>query len=52
VSLADCVAAAAALERHDAVATCDPHLLDLCHAEGIATVVLAASDGSRWAPPD
>ena len=52
VSLADCVAAATAMERNDAVATSDPDLLDLCHAEGVATVPLAASDGSRWSPPD
>lgn len=51
VSLADCVTAALALARDEAVATADPHLLDLCHAEDVATVVLAGSDGSRWTPP-
>lgn len=51
VSLADCVTAALALARDEAVATADPHLLDLCHAEDVATVALAGSDGSRWTPP-
>lgn len=50
VSLADCLVAAAALTLDRPVATADPHLLDLCHDEGIATHPLAASDGSRWAP--
>lgn len=51
VSMADCIAAEAA--RHDGagLATSDPHLLDLCHAEGIPTIVLAGSDGRRWTPP-
>jgi predicted nucleic acid-binding protein len=51
VSLADGVVAAAAQARGEAVATSDPHLLDVCHAEGVAMVVLAGSDGSRWSPP-
>ena len=50
VSMADCIAAHAAGDRAEALATSDPHLLDLCHAEGIGTLVLPASDGSRWAP--
>jgi len=50
VSMADCIAAEVARSRMEALATSDPHLLDLCHAEGIGTVVLPGSDGSRWAP--
>jgi PIN domain nuclease of toxin-antitoxin system len=37
--------------KAEPLATSDPHLLDLCHAEGIATVVLPGSDGSRWVTP-
>lgn len=51
VSLADCVAAEVARSGKQALATADPHLLDVCHAEGIAIAVLTASNGSRWAPP-
>ena len=51
VSMADCIAAHAARDRAESLATSDPHLLDLCHAEGIATVVLPGSDGSRWVRP-
>jgi len=51
VSLADCVAAEVARSRRQPLATADPHLLDVCHAEGVAVTVLTASDGSRWAPP-
>jgi PIN domain nuclease of toxin-antitoxin system len=51
VSLADCVAAEVARSLRQALATADPHLLDVCHAEGIALTVLTASNGSRWAPP-
>ena len=51
VSLADCVAAEVARSRRQPLATADPHLLDVCHAEGIAVTVLTASNGSRWAPP-
>ena len=51
VSLADCVAAEVARSEKQALATADPHLLDVCHAEGIAVSVLTASNGSRWAPP-
>jgi predicted nucleic acid-binding protein len=50
VSMADCIAAEVARSRTEALATSDPHLLDLCHAEGIGTLVLPGSDGSRWAP--
>jgi len=51
VSMADCIAAQVAQVQADSLATSDPALLDLCHAEGIATVVLPESDGSRWTPP-
>lgn len=51
VSLADCVAAEVARSRSEPLATADPHLLDICHAERIAIAVLPASDGSCWAPP-
>lgn len=50
VSLADCVAAEVARSRGEALATSDPHLLDVCHAEGIAIFVLPGSNGSRWTP--
>jgi len=43
VSLADCVAAAAAKRHQASLATADPHLLDVCRAEGIATVALPGS---------
>ena len=51
VSLADCVAAEVARSRRQPLATADPHLLDVCHAEGVAVTVLTASNGSRWVPP-
>ena len=51
VSLADCVAAEVARSRRQPVASADPHLLDVCHVEGIAVTVLTASNGSRWTPP-
>jgi PIN domain nuclease of toxin-antitoxin system len=51
VSLADCVAAEVARDRRRPLATSDPHLLDVCHAEGITITVLSGSSGSRWAPP-
>ena len=52
VSMADCIAAEAARHTSAGLATSDPHLLDLCHAEDISTTVLTASDGTRWTPPD
>ena len=51
VSMADCVAAETARARTDALATSDPHLLDVCARESIDVVVLPASDGTRWTPP-
>jgi predicted nucleic acid-binding protein len=51
VSMADCIAAESARRTDQALATSDPHLLDLCHKEGIAMTVLAGSDGTKWTPP-
>lgn len=50
ISLADCVAAEAARMIGTGLATADPHLLDLCRAEGIATTPLPDSIGATWAP--
>jgi PIN domain nuclease of toxin-antitoxin system len=50
VSLADCVAAETAQTMDDAVATSDPHLLDLCREEGISVVALPDSSGNIWSP--
>jgi PIN domain nuclease of toxin-antitoxin system len=50
VSLADCVAAEVARSRKQSLATSDPHLLDVCHHEGITIEVLPGSGGSRWTP--
>jgi len=50
VSLADCVVAHAARTTASAVATSDPHLLDLCRDEGIAVTPLPDSRGRMWAP--
>lgn len=52
VSLADCVAAEVARSRRQPLATSDPHLLDVCHAEDIAITVLPGSDGTTWTRPD
>jgi PIN domain nuclease of toxin-antitoxin system len=49
VSLADCVAAEVARLVGRPLATSDPHLLDVCHAERIDVVVLPGSDGTTWA---
>jgi len=48
VSLSDCVAAEVARSRQEPLATSDPHLLDVCHAESIPVIVLTGSTGSRW----
>lgn len=50
VSMADCVAAETARLADVALITADPHLLDLCAAEGIATIALPDSDGRTWSP--
>lgn len=47
VSLADCVVGQVARRAGAAVATADPHLLDLCDAEGIPTVPLLDASGRR-----
>lgn len=52
ISLADCIAAEAARANGTAVATSDPHLLDVCAIEGIAVEVLPDSQGRRWTPGD
>lgn len=51
VSLADCVVAEVARITRTAVATSDPHLLDLCHEEAIDVVVLPDSRGRMWSAP-
>lgn len=50
VSLADCVAAEVARSGEAALATSDPHLLEVCEAEGIDVIVLPGASGSRWSP--
>lgn len=50
VSLADCVAAEEARRLGVPLATADPHLLDVCHSEGIMPYVLVGSSGSTWSP--
>jgi predicted nucleic acid-binding protein len=51
VSSADCLAAETARRLGAPLATSDPHLLDLCHAESIPVHPLTASNGTRWTPP-
>ena len=51
VSLADCTAAALALDRGIRLATSDPALLALMVDEGGEIQPLPGSDGSLWAPP-
>ncbi len=48
VSLADCVAAATAQLAAWSLATADPHLLDMCRDEGVATIPLPDSNGQVW----
>lgn len=50
VSLADCIVAQVARSTNSAVATSDPHLLDLCEEEGIALIALPDSRGTVWSP--
>jgi PIN domain nuclease of toxin-antitoxin system len=50
VSMADCIAAEAARKAATSLVTSDPPLLDLCVLEEISSIVLTASDGTRWAP--
>lgn len=51
ISMADCLAAEAARATGQALATSDPHLLDVCHNESIGYLALPQSDGSVWALP-
>ncbi|MEO7428468.1 MAG: hypothetical protein ABIY48_03705 [Acidimicrobiales bacterium] len=48
MSLIDCTCAEAARRHAAPLATADPHLLDLCQAEGISVVALPDSAGRRW----
>ncbi len=48
VTIADCVLAATARVTGEPLATSDPHLLGLCHDEGILAIPLPGSDGSVW----
>ena len=50
VSAADCIAAETARANQAPLATSDPHLLDLCHEEGIGIIALAGSSGDTWSP--
>lgn len=50
ISLADCVAAEVARHTGAPLATSDPHLLDTCHAEGIASLALPDTRGVPWEP--
>lgn len=51
VSLADCVEAETTRRLGARLATSDPHLLDVCHVEGIAINRLTGSSGTLWEPP-
>jgi predicted nucleic acid-binding protein len=51
VSMADCIAAETARATGRPLATADPALLDVCHAENIGVRPLPASDGTMWRPP-
>jgi predicted nucleic acid-binding protein len=48
VSLADCVAAETARPTGSLLATADPHLLDMCRAEGVAVIPLRDTGGQLW----
>jgi predicted nucleic acid-binding protein len=52
VSIADCCAAALALDRDAPLVTSDPALLALVHDEGGRYVALPNSSGTAWSPPD
>jgi hypothetical protein len=51
VSMADCIAAETARATGRSLATADPDLLDVCHAESIDSRPLPASDRTTWKPP-
>ncbi len=50
VSVADCCAAAIALDRDAVLATSDPALLALVHDEGGRWMALPDSSGETWSP--
>ena len=50
VSVADCCAAAIALDRDAVLATSDPALLAMVHDEGGRWMALPDSDGEVWSP--
>lgn len=50
VSMADCLLAETGRALVRPVATSDPQLLDICHAEGIGLIALPGSDGAHWEP--
>lgn len=50
VSLADCLAAATAAARQEALATSDPHLSSMARAAGIDLIPLADSQGRQPRP--
>ena len=37
--------------RTEPLGTSDPHLLTVCHLEGIGYTILPGSDGTIWTPP-
>ena len=51
VSVADCCAAAIALDRDAVLASSDPALLAMVHDEGGRWMALPDSSGVVWAPP-
>jgi len=51
VSIADCCAAAIALDRDAVLATSDPALLAMVHDEGGRWLALPDSSGAVWTPP-
>jgi PIN domain nuclease of toxin-antitoxin system len=48
VSLTDCVAVEAARRHAAALASSDPHLLNVCHTEGVDTIPLPDRSGKTW----
>jgi predicted nucleic acid-binding protein len=50
VSVADCCAAAIALDRDAVLATSDPALLAMIHDEGGRWMALPDSTGETWSP--
>ncbi len=50
ISLADCVAAETARAANASLVTSDPHLLDVCHEEGIPLIAVRGTRGDTWHP--